>query len=203
MLLVAMIDFLEMLRRTGDMKDVSALLIAKITRFRLLFVTERIHPVRGARGRDVCYLNLSRRLELVVARSAGISLGKFIAPALVIAMLIGIAATTFTIRCRPSCVNGRCVWKRRFSTRTVFRGPAETSGCASAATRARPSSARKSAGSRASELGGVSVSSTTTPATSAIRIEARSAYSKPGIGAWKRPASTRAAGRPRRATPTG
>jgi lipopolysaccharide export system permease protein len=28
MSLVAMIDFLEMLRRTGDMKDVSALLVA-------------------------------------------------------------------------------------------------------------------------------------------------------------------------------
>jgi lipopolysaccharide export system permease protein len=94
MSLVAMIDFLEMLRRTGDMKDVSALLVAKITVFRLLFVTERIIPFAVLVGAMACYLNLSRRLELVVARSAGISAWQFITPAVVIALLIGTAATT-------------------------------------------------------------------------------------------------------------
>jgi lipopolysaccharide export system permease protein len=94
MTLVAMIDFLEMLRRTGDMKDVSALLVAEITGFRLLFVTERIIPFAILVGAMSCYLNLSRRLELVVARSAGISAWQFIAPALIIALLIGTAATT-------------------------------------------------------------------------------------------------------------
>jgi lipopolysaccharide export system permease protein len=94
MSLVAMIDFLEMLRRTGDMADVSALLVAKITVFRLLFVTERIIPFAVLVGAMACYLNLSRRLELVVARSAGVSAWQFIAPALIIAMLIGTAVTT-------------------------------------------------------------------------------------------------------------
>jgi lipopolysaccharide export system permease protein len=94
MTLVAMIDFLEMLRRTGDMKDVSALLVAEITGFRLLFVTERIIPFAILVGAMSCYLNLSRRLELVIARSAGISAWQFIAPALIIALLIGTAATT-------------------------------------------------------------------------------------------------------------
>jgi lipopolysaccharide export system permease protein len=94
MTLVAMIDFLEMLRRTGDMKDVSALLVAKITGFRLLFVTERIIPFAILVGAMSCYLNLSRRLELVVARSAGVSAWQFVAPALIIALLIGTAATT-------------------------------------------------------------------------------------------------------------
>jgi len=94
MTLVAMIDFLEMLRRTGDMKDVSALLIAKITVFRLLFVTERIIPFAILVGAMSCYLNLSRRLELVVARAAGISAWQFIAPAVIIALLLGTAATT-------------------------------------------------------------------------------------------------------------
>jgi lipopolysaccharide export system permease protein len=94
MFLVAMIDFLEMLRRTGDMKDVSALLVAKITGFRLLFVTERIIPFAVLVGAMSCYLNLSRRLELVIARAAGVSAWQFIAPAVIIAWLIGIAATT-------------------------------------------------------------------------------------------------------------
>jgi lipopolysaccharide export system permease protein len=94
MTLVAMIDFMEMLRRTGDMKDVSSLLVAKITAFRLLFVTERIIPFAVLIGAMACYLNLSRRLELVVARSAGISAWQFIAPALLISLLIGTLATT-------------------------------------------------------------------------------------------------------------
>src|ERR1700726_1460628 len=86
MVLVAMIDFLEMLRRTGDFKDVTALLVAKITFFLLLFVTERIIPFAVLIGAMSCSLNLSRRLELVVARSAGISAWQFITPALLVAL---------------------------------------------------------------------------------------------------------------------
>jgi lipopolysaccharide export system permease protein len=41
-----------------------------------------------------CYLNLSRRLELVVARSAGLSAWQFIMPAVLVAFLLGVAATT-------------------------------------------------------------------------------------------------------------
>ena len=93
MSLVAMIDFLEMLRRTGGMQNATTLLVAKITMFRLLFVTERIIPFAVLIGAMACYLNLSRRLELVVARSAGISAWQFITPALVVALLIGAAST--------------------------------------------------------------------------------------------------------------
>jgi lipopolysaccharide export system permease protein len=94
MVLVAMIDFLEMLRRTSIIKDGSTLLVAKITAFRLLFVTERIIPFAVLVGAMACFLNLSRRLELVIARSAGISAWQFVAPALIGAWLIGLVATT-------------------------------------------------------------------------------------------------------------
>jgi lipopolysaccharide export system permease protein len=40
-----------------------------------------------------CYLALSRRLELVIARAAGVSAWQFIAPALASAILLGIIAT--------------------------------------------------------------------------------------------------------------
>jgi lipopolysaccharide export system permease protein len=45
-------------------------------------------------GAMSCYLNLSRRLELVVARAAGISAWQFIAPVLALAMVLGVMATT-------------------------------------------------------------------------------------------------------------
>ena len=41
-------------------------------------------------GAMSCYLNLSRRLELVVARAAGMSAWQFIAPALIVALLLGV-----------------------------------------------------------------------------------------------------------------
>jgi lipopolysaccharide export system permease protein len=93
MLLVAMVDFIEMLRRTGDM-DVSTWSVAKVTLYRVPFLTERIMPFAVLVGAMSCYLNLSRRLELVVARAAGVSAWQFIRPALLLAMLLGIIATT-------------------------------------------------------------------------------------------------------------
>ncbi|MEA2936859.1 MAG: lipopolysaccharide export system permease protein [Alphaproteobacteria bacterium] len=94
LVMVGMVDFLEMLRRTGDMKDISALLVAKVSLYRVPYLTERILPFAVLVGTMFCYLNLSRRLELVVARSSGVSAWQFVAPALYIAMAIGVLATT-------------------------------------------------------------------------------------------------------------
>ena len=41
----------------------------------------------------ICYLALSRRLELVVARSAGVSAWQFVSPALASALILGVLAT--------------------------------------------------------------------------------------------------------------
>src|SRR5207248_10833654 len=71
--LVALVDFIEMLRRTSDMREVSALYVAEISLYRVPFLTERIMPFAVLVGAMLSYLSLSRRLELVVARSAGVS----------------------------------------------------------------------------------------------------------------------------------
>jgi lipopolysaccharide export system permease protein len=92
LVLTAMIDYLELLRRTADIKDASGLMVAKISFYRVPFVTERVMPFAVLVGAMFCYLNLSRRLELVVARSAGVSAWQFIAPAVIIAALIGLFA---------------------------------------------------------------------------------------------------------------
>ncbi|HEY7296943.1 MAG TPA: LPS export ABC transporter permease LptG [Xanthobacteraceae bacterium] len=92
--LVAMTDFVEMLRRSSHVGDVSTLFIAKITLYRLPFLTERILPFAVNAAASFCYLGLSRRLELVVARSAGVSAWQFIAPAMFVAFALGVAATT-------------------------------------------------------------------------------------------------------------
>jgi lipopolysaccharide export system permease protein len=91
--LVSLIDYIELMRRASDIPNVSALLVAKTSFFRVPQVTERVLPFCVLVGAMFCYLNLSRRLELVVARSAGMSAWQFIAPALVVAFLLGIIAT--------------------------------------------------------------------------------------------------------------
>jgi lipopolysaccharide export system permease protein len=92
--LVALIDYIEMMRRSSDIPNVSAILVAKTSFYRVPQVTERIMPFCVLIGAMSCYLNLSRRLELVVARAAGMSAWQFVSPALVVAFLIGVFATT-------------------------------------------------------------------------------------------------------------
>src|SRR3954462_12697381 len=92
-ILVALLDYIEMMRRSSDIPNVSALLVAKTSLYRVPQVTERVMPFCVLIGAMSCYLNLSRRLELVIARSAGMSAWQFIAPAVLIAMLIGVAGT--------------------------------------------------------------------------------------------------------------
>jgi lipopolysaccharide export system permease protein len=92
--LVALLDFIELMRRTSDLPNVSALLVAKTSLLRVPQLTERVLPFCVLIGAMSCYLNLSRRLELVIARAAGMSAWQFISPALIVAILIGIVATT-------------------------------------------------------------------------------------------------------------
>lgn len=92
--LVALIDYIELMRRAGDIPNVSAALVAKTSLYRVPQVVERILPFCILIGAMSCYLNLSRRLELVVARSAGLSAWQFVTPALVVAFTLGIVATT-------------------------------------------------------------------------------------------------------------
>jgi lipopolysaccharide export system permease protein len=91
--LVAMIDYVELMRRTAELPNISALLVAQTSLFRVPQITERIMPFAVLIGAMVCYLSLSRRLELVVARAAGMSAWQFIAPAVVVALVLGVLAT--------------------------------------------------------------------------------------------------------------
>lgn len=93
LLLVALIDYIELMRRTSDLTQVSALTVMQTSFFRVPQVTERILPFCVMVGAMSCYLSLSRRLELVIARSAGMSAWQFVFPSLAVALLIGIAAT--------------------------------------------------------------------------------------------------------------
>jgi lipopolysaccharide export system permease protein len=91
--LIVLLDYVEQMRRLSDV-HVSALLIAKCSLFRVPQIAEGILPFCVLIGAMSCYLGLSRRLELVVSRAAGMSAWQFIAPAIVVALGVGVFSTT-------------------------------------------------------------------------------------------------------------
>jgi lipopolysaccharide export system permease protein len=93
-MLVILIDYVEQMRRMSDVPNVSALKVAQSSLFRVPQITERILPFCVLIGAMSCYLGLSRRLELVVSRAAGMSAWQFTAPAIIVALAVGVIATT-------------------------------------------------------------------------------------------------------------
>lgn len=94
-LLIVFVDYIELLRRTSTLPSVSAITVAQTSLFRVPQLLERLMPFCILIGAMSCYLTLSRKLELVVARAAGVSAWQFITPALVSALVLGALATAF------------------------------------------------------------------------------------------------------------
>jgi lipopolysaccharide export system permease protein len=88
--LVYVLDFVELIRRTGDLIGVSSLRVAELTLFRTPAIAEQVLPFAILFGAMSALLQLSRKLELVVARAAGISAWQFLQPGILVACLIGI-----------------------------------------------------------------------------------------------------------------
>ena len=108
-LLLVLVDYIEMVRKTSGLASASAIMVAETSLFRVPQLLEKLMPFCVLIGAMTCYLALSRRLELVVARAAGVSAWQFIAPALASAILLGILAT---IAYNPMSANLRELSKR-------------------------------------------------------------------------------------------
>ena len=87
--LVYTLDFVELMRRAGDAEAATPAVMAQLALYRTPAVAEQIFPFAVLFGAMAALLNLSRRLELVVARAAGISSWQFLQPGLFVALAIG------------------------------------------------------------------------------------------------------------------
>ena len=108
-ILLVLVDYIEMVRKTSGLVSASALMVAETSLFRVPQLLEKMMPFCVLIGAMTCYLALSRRLELVVARAAGVSAWQFIAPALASAIVLGLMATTLY---NPMSANLRELSKR-------------------------------------------------------------------------------------------
>lgn len=88
-MLVYTLDFVEIMRRAGDVEGATPALMAQLSFYRTPSVAEQILPFSVLFGSMATLLQLSRKLELVVARAAGISAWQFLQPGILVALLLG------------------------------------------------------------------------------------------------------------------
>ncbi|WP_426959643.1 LPS export ABC transporter permease LptG [Muricoccus radiodurans] len=91
--LVALFDFIELLRRAATRADAGFAEVSSIALLRVPFVALQVLPFAVLLGGILAFWRLSRSSELVVARSAGISAWGFLAGPVLMAALLGGAAT--------------------------------------------------------------------------------------------------------------
>ncbi len=89
-----LIDFVETLRRTSDTPKATAGFVALMAFLRTPTASEQILPFAVLFGTMVAFINLTRRLELVVARASGVSVWGFLIPPLAIAVVLGLISVT-------------------------------------------------------------------------------------------------------------
>jgi lipopolysaccharide export system permease protein len=90
--LVFLLDFVELMRRAGDAEGATSGVLARLSLFRTPAVAEQVFPFAVLFGSMAALLQLSRKLELVVARSAGVSAWQFLQPGVLVAGLLGVVS---------------------------------------------------------------------------------------------------------------
>ena len=89
--LVAMFDFIELLRRSTSKPDATFALVSEIAALRLPYIAMQILPFAVLLGGILCFWRLTRSSELIVARAAGVSAWEFLAAPTLCALLLGAA----------------------------------------------------------------------------------------------------------------
>jgi lipopolysaccharide export system permease protein len=91
--LVAFVDYIDVMRHASDVPNAPTLQLVLISVYRVPQTMERLLPFSVLVGAMTCFFGLSRRMELVVARGAGMSVWQIIAPAMLVALFLGALGT--------------------------------------------------------------------------------------------------------------
>ena len=117
--LIYAVDLVELLRRSGDSQRASGILMAGLSFLRTPTVAEQALPFAVLFGSMIAFLNLSRKMELVVARAAGLSVWQFLTPPLAVIVLMGVLSVV--------AYNPASTWMKQKADEIeskVFGGPA-------------------------------------------------------------------------------
>ncbi len=92
--LIYMIDLVEMMRRAAGHTDMTFGLTAQMTLLRVPTIVTSTLPFAMLFGSMAAFMRLTRSSELIVARASGVSVWQFLAPAIMVALMIGMFSVT-------------------------------------------------------------------------------------------------------------
>jgi lipopolysaccharide export system permease protein len=90
--LILTLDFVELMRRAGDSPIATTRLMVQLALYRTPTLAEYVIPFAILFGGMITLLALSRKLELVIARAAGVSAWQFLVPAVAVAGALGVVS---------------------------------------------------------------------------------------------------------------
>lgn len=88
-----LIDIVELIRRATGKQAVPLGVLLELAALRMPFLAEKLMPYAVLIGTMLALTRLTRTHELVVARSAGVSVWQFLAPAMAVVMTLGVFVT--------------------------------------------------------------------------------------------------------------
>ena len=92
--LLFLFDVLELVRRGSDREGFTVMRVAYISLLRVPLLLEQVIPFTVLFGAIAAFVTLSRALELVVTRAAGISVWQFSTPAVLFGLFLGVCSIT-------------------------------------------------------------------------------------------------------------
>jgi lipopolysaccharide export system permease protein len=94
LVLIVFLDYIELFYRTFTREGFNAWYVFLFALFRMPTTAEVALPLATLFGSLAAFTVANRRLELVIARAAGLSAWQFLLPGAVVGLLIGVLATT-------------------------------------------------------------------------------------------------------------
>jgi len=89
---IVVFDAAELMRRGLSREEVGYFLILQMAVLQLPFLLQKVLPIAALFGGMLSFIRLTRSHQLMVARGAGVSVWQFMAPALTLAVGIGVIA---------------------------------------------------------------------------------------------------------------
>ncbi len=91
---ILLIDLVEQMRTVGARTELSLLDAARLTLLKAPMLVEQTLPFVVLAGTMMAVIGLNRSSELVAMRAAGVSAWRFLAPAIVVGLVLGVVAVT-------------------------------------------------------------------------------------------------------------
>ena len=91
---IILVDAVELLRRSSSKADATTAIVTSMALLRAPFLAQEVIPFAAMFGGLLTFFRLTRNHELVVIRSAGVSVWQFMLPALLVVVMVGVAKVT-------------------------------------------------------------------------------------------------------------